>query len=152
MKKTIAPFFYLLTAISFANAEEIIKSPGIEEERAVVNASKVFVKAIDAENYENSWTLFAPEMQKQIGKTKYMVSIKLLRSGLGDIQKRKLIALTFVKDLKDSPPGTYVALFLKSDFQRISGEEKVVLVKLQEKWMIYGYFFEKSVKFNQPSK
>jgi len=95
---------------------------------------------------------FAPEIQKTMIKLAYTSGMKLMRAGLGDIKRRKPIGLNFIKDLKNAPPGIYAAYFLDSEFQRVSGQEKVTLMKTQGKWMIAGYFFEKSVRFDQRSK
>lgn len=152
MKKVIALFAIWLAGVTPINAEEVIKSPGPEDEQAVISSTKNYVLALDAGKYDESWIQFAPEPQKTMTKFTYTNGMKLMRAGLGDIKARKAVGLSFIKNLKNAPPGTYAALFLDSEFQRVSGQEKVILMKSQGKWMIAGYFFEKSVKFDQKTK
>lgn len=147
--KTIFIGFLWLVGFSLANAEEIIKAPSAEDEKAVVSSARTFVLTLDAGKYDASWMQFAPEIQKTLVKLSYVTSIGVMRLGLGDIKERKPIGLKFIKDLKGVPPGSYAALFWASDFQRVSGQEKVILMKSQGKWLIVGYFFEKNFKFNQ---
>lgn len=149
MKKVIALFAIWLAGVAPINAEEVIKSPGPEDEQAVINATKEYVVALDAGKYDESWVQFAPEIQKTMIKFAYTSGVKLMRAGLGDIKMRKPIGLRFIQDLKNAPPGSYAAYFLGSEFQRVSGQEKVILMKSQGKWMVAGYFFEKSVRFDQ---
>jgi len=149
MKKIIVLFSIWLTGVATINAEELIKSPGLEDEQAVISATKNYVFALDAGKYDESWTQFAPELQKTMFKFTYKSGVKLMRGGLGDIKLRKLVGLNFVKDLKNAPAGTYAAIFIESEFQRVSGQEKVILMKSQGKWMIAGYFFEKSFRFDK---
>ena len=152
MKKIIALFAIWLAGVAPINAEEAIKFPGHEDEQSVISSTKNYVLALDAGKYDESWAQFAPELQKTMTKFTYTSGVKLMRAGLGDIKMRKPVGLNFIKDIKNSPPGTYAALFLDSEFQRVSGQEKVILMKSQGKWMIAGYFFEKSVRFDQKSK
>jgi hypothetical protein len=152
MSKIVAILFLWLVGFNLANAEETIKAPSAEDEQAVVSAARTFVFTLDAGKYEASWMQFAPEIQKTLTKLTYAASVGLMRSGLGDIKERKSIGLRFIKDLKGAPPGIYAALFLASDFQRVSGQEKVILMKSQGKWLLVGYFFEKTIKFNQQQK
>ena len=149
MKNIIALFAIWLAGVAPISAEEVIKSPGPEDEQAVISATKEYVAALDASKYDESWAQFAPEIQKTMIKFTHTSGMKLMRTGLGDIKMRKPIGLSFIKDLKNAPPGSYAAYFLDSEFQRVSGQEKVILMKSQGKWMIAGYFFEKSVRFDQ---
>jgi hypothetical protein len=152
MNKIIALFAIWLAGLTLVYAEEIIDAPGADDEQAVISSSKIYIRTLDAGQYEESWIQFAPDLQKTMPKIGYTTGLKLMRAGLGDIKTRKFVGVNFIKDLKGAPPGIYAALFLDSDFHRISGREKVILMKTQGKWMIAGYFFEKSVKFNQQSK
>lgn len=152
MKNRIALFAICLALVAPIHAEEVIKSPGPEDEQSVIGSTKQFIFLIDSGKYDEAWVQIAPEMQEKMNKFTYASVVKLMRVGVGDIKMRKLIELKFIKDIKGSPPGTYAALFLESEFQRVSGQEKVILMKSQGKWMIGGYFFEKSVRFDQKSK
>lgn len=152
MKKIIVFIAIWLACISSVNAEEAIESPGPEDERAVIRAANEYLVELDAGKYDESWNKFAPESQNTIIKFTYSSSMKLMRSGLGEVRKRKPIGLMFVRDLKNAPPGIYAAFFHDSEFQRVSGQEKVILMKSSGLWMIAGYFFEKSFKFDQKTK
>jgi Protein of unknown function (DUF4019) len=149
MIKTIAVVAIWLAAFSLAHAEEIIGSPSTEDEQAAINSTNTFIRTVDVGKYDEVWAQVAPELQKTMMRMTFTTGIRVMRSGLGEIKERKLLGLRFIKDLKGAPPGIYAALFLESDFQRLSGQEKIILMKSQGKWMIAGYFFEKSIKFNQ---
>lgn len=152
MKKRIALFAICLALVAPIHAEEEIKSPGHEDEQFVIGSAKQFILFLDSGKYDESWEQLAPEIQGKMTKLAFTSVVKLMRVGVGDIKLRKLIGLKFIKDLKGAPSGTYAALFIESEFQRISGQEKVILMKSQGKWMIGGYFFEKSVRFDQKAK
>ena len=148
MNKLFALIFLFLF-ISMAQAEEILKSVSEEDQQAVIASTKQFIRTLDEGKYDESWGQLAPEMQKMLFKVTYIGGLKVLRSTLGESKSRKPIGINFIKDSNGAPPGNYAALFLNSEFQNMSGQEKVILKKSQGRWLIAGYFFEKSVKFNQ---
>lgn len=134
-KMSIAILALVLCAVAFA------QDPAAKQKVAQQNAQN-WLALVDAGSYGQSWQEASSFFQSKISKSDWEKALQQVRSPLGAVSNRTVIASAYQTDLPNAPKGEYVVLQYKTNFAGMgAGVETVSLMFDHDgKWRIAGYF------------
>jgi hypothetical protein len=120
---------------------------GVPSERAAaIAAGDSCLHMVDGGRYEESWSALGQLLQRTVSQSDWTTHLRNLRALAGRLKTRALIAAAFVTEVENAPPGRYFVVLYKSEFERTTVQEKVVVSLEGGTWRVVGYGFEAPTK------
>ena len=121
--------------------KQTVSDPGDPAERsAAIAAASQFVQLVDQGNRNETWPLTGQYLHDNTTQADWETTVGTMRSAVGNLKNRTLVGAAFTKSINGAPDGHYFFIFYKSQFDRATIEEKVVLNLEGGKWLVAGYF------------
>ena len=139
MKSAVpALLFMLLLPVLPLRAE--IKGP----EQKATEAAEAWLSLVDEGKYEESWNAAAEYFRRAVTKEQWQQSLKAVRSPLGAVKSREVIAATYMTEIPGAPDGEYVVIQFSTSYEnKKSAVETVTPMKeTDESWKVSGYYIK----------
>lgn len=117
-----------------ASKVEAADAPAVESARA-------WVKLLDAQNWNESWSQAGAYFQSKISADKWASTIESVRGPLGAVSQREVKGILRTQSLPNAPEGDYRIIKFHTDFaENPDSVETVVMQKDGSAWKVVGYF------------
>lgn len=132
---------FIIMGLSSASHAEKTTS---ENEKLAVAAANDWLKIVDADEYENSWTNAASFFKEKITSSGWKKAVSEVRKPLGKLVSRKMKSSTYSTQLPGAPKGEYVVIQFETSFEnKKSGIETITpMLDKDKKWRVSGYFIK----------
>ena len=109
---------------------------------AAMRAADQWLELMDSGAYGEGWERADRAIQEAMPKLRWEVTLDGLRGKLGHVNRRKLRAASYSRELPGAPPGEYVVIQYDTAFAtRPMSVETVTPVKQPDgSWKVSGYF------------
>ena len=109
---------------------------------AAMRAADAWLVLIDAGRFGQGWEEADDAIQAAMPKVQWEVALDKLRGKLGGVNRRKLRAANYARDLPGARAGEYVVIQYDTAFEtRPLSVETVTSVKQKDgSWKVSGYF------------
>jgi hypothetical protein len=109
---------------------------------AAMQAADTWLAIIDTGRYGEGWEEADEAIQAAMSKLQWEVSLDKVRGKLGGVNRRKMRAANFARDLPGARAGEYVVIQYDTAFEtRPLSVETVTPVKQKDgSWKVSGYF------------
>jgi hypothetical protein len=113
-------------------------------ERAGQSAAEAWVALVDARKYAQSWTEAAVLFKKVIGQADWQKALEGVRTPLGKMLSRKVIATKYTRTVPGGPDGDYVIVQFETSFEKkqIAIETVTPMKDPDGSWRVSGYFIK----------
>jgi hypothetical protein len=110
-------------------------------EAAAQVAAESWLVYVDGGHYQMSWQGAAEGLRQQVTEEQWEQAARQVRQQVGDPRERILQEVRHTSDLPQAPPGEYVVLIYRTEFERATGIEQLVMVLEEDgQWRPVGYF------------
>ncbi len=114
-----------------------------EAEREVLKRASGILRLLDDDSPGTCWDEAAPSLQEKASRAEFVAMIRekarALHSKVGEPPERQLVREGFARDLPGSPQGEYAVLEFKSNYPRYQLDERVTLIRQEDRWLLFGY-------------
>ncbi|MEL7197291.1 MAG: DUF4019 domain-containing protein [Pseudomonadota bacterium] len=130
------------SSASTAAAQEASRTASDEASPAALKRARTFISAVDAGDWQESWSRSGEFFQSQTSATEWAALVEPVRGPLGSVEKRRLVSVERVSTLPGAPEGDYEILQYQTEFEKLEGvsTETVILIRNGEDFDIAGFF------------
>ena len=116
-----------------------------DAERKARNVAESWLGLIDNGDYGLGYDEASDYFKKSVTRDKWIETLELVRTPLGEVGKRKLKSSHFETQYGDAPEGKYVRLKYRDIFGKdVYVDEFVTLKKdFDGQWRVVGYYLKK---------
>ncbi len=108
-----------------------------------VTAAKEWLTLVDNQEYAKSWEEAAPFFKNAVPQPQWEAMIAPVRTPLGKVESRELIAAQATTSLPGAPEGEYVVIQFKTHFANNPDSiETITPMKSEGVWRVSGYFIK----------
>ena len=109
---------------------------------AALRAADEWLLLIDRGAYGEGWERADRAIQDAMPRARWEVALEQLRGKLGGVDRRKLRAANYVRELPGAPPGEYVVIQYDTAFatRPLSVETVTPARQPDGSWKVSGYF------------
>ncbi len=117
-------------------------SGGEDKVTPAIDAAKAWLLLTDAGQYSDSWDAAASVFQNTIPRPNWVAALETSRRPLGGVRSRVVTSAIYATSLAGAPPGEYVVITFKTDFDAKRDAAETVTPKLAAdgSWKVSGYF------------
>jgi hypothetical protein len=114
------------------------------KEKSAVNTAKTWLKLVDEGKYSESWDETSQYFKNAVPREQWNVSLKSVRSPLGELVSRNLKSKKYTHTLPGAPDGEYVVIQYETSFKNKQHAIETVTPMLDKdgKWRVSGYYIK----------
>lgn len=137
----------LCAAVPFAAAEtptEEQKAVVTDKINAAVTAAQAWLAVVDNERYEESWDQAAKYFKDKVPQGQWETTLRQVRPPYGKALSREVANVQYLTYIPGSPPGEYVVIQFKTQFEHNNGAVETITPMLEQdgQWRVSGYFIK----------
>lgn len=139
--------FLLIIAVCCVQDARADERPAAADLRKLIpalSATEEFLRLVDAGAYRETWNTVAPVVRTQTLVGAWTTALANARRGLGRRGHSELRGSRETNKVPGAPPGDFVVLLLSTSFDAGRAEETVTLMRVDQKWLVAGYFVRRS--------
>jgi hypothetical protein len=104
-------------------------------------ASEVFLKAIDQENYEDSWNQTSVITKLRLRSRYWIKNLENTRKPLGKVKFREMESQKPSMDPPNLPKGPYMVIYYNTSFEHSSDSGELITLRLESdgQWKVLTY-------------
>jgi hypothetical protein len=105
-------------------------------------AARTWLGATDRGDATQSWKSAGKKFQDAISVDRWAESLKQVRTPLGELSQRAVIATQFRKTFPGAPDGEYAMVLFRTNFAKKSDGRETVTIEHEADgaWRVIGYF------------
>jgi hypothetical protein len=109
---------------------------------AALQAAQTSLKLIDEGQYAESWQQAADTFKEKITEAQFSSSLKAVRTPLGKVKSRKVLAKQYTTNLPGAPTGEYVVIQFQTSYENKPSaiETFTPVLNKDGKWRMAGYY------------
>jgi len=142
MSRPLVPMKLMLAVlglVALASGSALAQNPRASEAQA---AARTWLALTDASDVEGSWKAGGKKFRASLDTESWEEALKKVRTPLGSVIGRALLATRFTDTMPGGPAGEYAQILYETNFSEVGSARETVTLEREADgvWRVIGYY------------